>query len=213
MAVVGLPPGFLRKSSRYTVDPSGLSLTYRVEDQEVFKLPPFPAYEAEGEYTESSTMCDAMRYGEVHVKLKGSKTVDQAQLVLTAASVCSSKLKLAGAFLVGPADQQARIEFTTLSVGMYENWVDCRIKVLFPANKIRFRGIQGIRRTVTTTPFTDPGAGGPAPQPQYPIGGTASFLLQAAAYYDPSLVATRVANGVQLSAGLEVGQAGLIKES
>ncbi|MDO8671338.1 MAG: hypothetical protein Q7O66_07890 [Dehalococcoidia bacterium] len=213
MAAVGLPPGFLRKSSKYTVDPSGLSLMYRVEDQEVFKLPPFPAYEAIGEYIESSTMCDAMRYGEVHVKLKGSKTVDQAQLVDTAVSVCSTKLKLAGGPLVGPADKRGIIQFTTLSVGMYENWVDCRIKVLFPASKIQFRGLEGIRETITTTPYSDPGAGGPAPQPLYPIGGTASFLLQAAAYYDPSLVATRVADGAQLSAGIEVGRAGVDQET
>jgi hypothetical protein len=73
MGVLGVPQGFLRTGSKYTVTPDGLKLRYEITDEEQYKMPPEPAYEARGYYQESSPRL-ARRYGESFVALRGSKT-------------------------------------------------------------------------------------------------------------------------------------------
>lgn len=94
MAVVGVPRGFVRESSRYKISPDGLGIEYTVTDKEVFKMPPKLAYEADGWYKESTTRCAAKRYGEVYVRLKGAKDVrlsPQTTLVEIAMAICVRK--------------------------------------------------------------------------------------------------------------------------
>lgn len=92
-AVVGIPFGFVRKSSKYTVDRSGLGLSFYLEDQEVYVMPPFPAYTASGWYTESTTRMNANRFGECQVELRGSKTSDKTLLLYVAFLVVLRKLQ------------------------------------------------------------------------------------------------------------------------
>ena len=57
MCIVAPPPGnWLRKSSHYKLHPDGLAIEYGVEDLQVYRLPPIPAYKAEGTYYESSSV-------------------------------------------------------------------------------------------------------------------------------------------------------------
>ena len=95
-AVVGIPIGFVRKASSFTVDPNGLKMRFRLEDQEVYLMPPFPAYEASGTYTETLAKMGAKRYGECTVELKGRKSFEigesKSKLIETAITICLKKL-------------------------------------------------------------------------------------------------------------------------
>jgi hypothetical protein len=106
MAVVGVPPGFLRKSRSYSVTPDGLSLKYSITDQEQFKMPPQFAgsllktpgtrysYKAEGEYEESFGKGAPVRFGSVWCRLYGGPTSSQAFLIYVATSICLMKLRI-----------------------------------------------------------------------------------------------------------------------
>ena len=133
MAVVGVPENFLREDSNYVVDPSGLGLAYRVTDREVYKMPPKPAFTAEGEYTESAPKAGGpIRYGEVRVRLKGARTLPttkvdpQTYLVQTAISVAVGKLTANCDGLKPYNIIDARV-----SVGLYDNWVEVYMKAMY----------------------------------------------------------------------------------
>lgn len=242
MAVVGVPPGFLRRSSSYTVDPSGLALEYELVDREVFKLPPPPAFDADGEYTETTTNGGATRHCEVWCKLRGDKTTSQAALITTCVTVCTAKLGAEGAGTtlgangqLGPIGQRGMLEYGIVRVKLYENEVFCHLRVRTdprwvtaggtPATATyNYKGIAGIDfAKIGFTPLSDTAAiGGAAGAgavvglkvgPNYKTFGTAGLLLQAAAYYDPSLASNKVlpATG-NFEQGMQIGQAGLSNE-
>ena len=77
LAVIAIPAGYLRKSSKYTVSPDGLGLHYDIVDHEVFKKPPVPAYKSSGSYKEQTQKAGAVRYVTASVTLDASKFVDQ----------------------------------------------------------------------------------------------------------------------------------------
>jgi hypothetical protein len=207
MALVGVVPGCLRESSHYSITPDGLSIRYRVTDQEVFKYPPRPAFEATGFYRESAARGDAKRTCECKVRLKGDKATDQARLVVAAVSVVSSKLNINGAQLAGaPLDDLAILEGAYVEVDLYKNEVEAYMRAMTASNKTRLRGMKGIREAICFTPFSD---GVPLELPAYELRGTTSLLLNAAAYYDPSFRTTVYSpENSQLTRGLEVGEAG-----
>lgn len=233
-AVTGLRPEFNRVSTHYTVDPSGLALQYRIVDREVFKHPPAPAYEAEGEYTETTTHWAAKRIGEVRIRLKGSKTTPQEKLIETAVGVASAKLILGdgrtgaetttlttggggtttggSATFTSVGNRFALLEHASITVDMYNNVVEVRMRAWMKPYKRRKDNVAGFRFDgMAWTPGSEPGYG--AAPPNYTARGSADILLQAAAYYDPSL-ATTVLNQTtnQHSRGSEVGTAGVTQE-
>lgn len=222
MAVVSVPAGFLRESSRYTVTPDGLAIAYTIVDKEVFKKPPAPAFEAEGHYTETATRQGAIRMGECRVRLKADKTTDQIRLVNEALTICNAKLAIRGHQLV--QGEFARRTFTILEhasirMNLYENEVECVIRCIMQADNQRKNGIAAFQDMDNLTPQSDRNY-----TPFYKDRGTSAFLIQAAAYYDPSLRQTVIgagtnfsatnplsrtaANQVQLSTGTQVGKAG-----
>jgi hypothetical protein len=216
MAMLGVPPGFLRSSSRYTVTPDGLALQYQVADYEVYKKPPAPAFEAEGQYFETLTNGGAMRHGEVFLKLRGSKTTNEADLVRTAIAVAASKVFVNGATLFPgantPENRRGFLEAGVLGVNLYENECQVRLRVRMPPANNRVQGLAGVRSSFVFTPGSDiPGGGGSVEYtPPYLLRGSAGTLLRAAAYFDPNLV-NMVANAAtgQLSEGTEPGTGGL----
>lgn len=72
MAVVGVPRGFIRESSKYTVSPDGLAMHYVVMDRQQFKMPPYPAFKAKGMWRESAVKRGTYRMGQATVRLEGS---------------------------------------------------------------------------------------------------------------------------------------------
>lgn len=222
MAVVGVPDGFLRESSSYSITPDGLGITYRIVDKEVFKMPPENVHEASGKYIESSTHNGAKRFGEVQLRLKGAKSYPQYRLVEKAYDICGRKLAINGAAITGDIlgneSSSNRITISQLlycemAVDLYENIVECRMKAMLQATKPRIKGIyqdprKGFTRNMTFTPQSDEvitaaytsdttsysyrTARSRTNPPPYLDRGSAGFLLVAAAYYDPSLTDTNL---------------------
>lgn len=204
-AVVGVPPGFLRTKSEYTVDPSGLGLEYSIEDKEQFKMPPSPAFKASGYYMENTTKFNARRYGTVQVTLEGSKTTSQTTLVNAAVLIATRKLstRIAG-LAAGLGAVTNFIESASVNMDLYENKVTCNIKCyLSPTNKRIANAVSAFYDMDDTTPGSDP-----AYTPPYLDRGSAGILLEAAAYYDPNLAANGLNPAGQMNAGKVPGEAG-----
>lgn len=211
-AIVGVPEGFLRDSSTYTTTADGLAVQYRVVDREVFKLPPIPAFEADGEYVETAVR-GAKRYGEVWVRLKADKTTNQAVLLQTCLGVALAKLRTnpnAGAVF-------NFLESAAVKVKLYENEVEVRARSYMkpqttPDGTGRIAGAWGFdTQNMTITPGSEQGQ---TTQPPYKDRGTASMLLQAAAYWDPSLASTLFNPTIgQNVPGLAPGTAGATLET
>jgi len=213
MAIVGVPPGFIRDSAEYTVTPDGLAIKYRIVDREVYLMPPPPAFTATGTYTETSTKFGAVRWGEAHVRLEGRKDSDFdatntiANLIQTAVSIAASKLIVNGALANAATGDFAYLDNFVVQQDLYDNTVDVRIRARMQPRAGRKSGIASldVGRMALAPKGSSPGAAPPA----YSDRGSAKLLLQAAAYYDPSLVSTTLdETGGQLSAGTPVGRGG-----
>jgi hypothetical protein len=219
-ALLGVERGFLRDSSSYTISPDGLAIQYRVSDKEVFKKPPRPAFTARGSYTERVNRAGALRHGDCNVTLEGAKDTPQEDLVVTAVFVCSKKLVLQGGINI--------LESASVTVDLYENVVSCNMSVMYRPGQLRLFGVAGLKLSNPEMIFT-PGTDHQADYtPPYKDRGTASVLLQAAAYYDPNLVGNRLGAGntetrqndlteaapfkVQHVQGLQAGEAGRRQE-
>lgn len=240
MAVVAVPEGFIRERSEYTQTPDGLGLQYTVTDKEVFKLPPPPAFEADGEYREEM-INGATRKATYRVRLRGSKSKlvsPQDRLVNVAIGMVAIKLRLGLASLA---------EHAALTVGSYDNWVEFTCTARMNNSKDVKYGLStngasggatapntkdsgfagfmtkvGFSKYACLTPFSEDGT----LPPPYQDRGSAGMLLQAAKYYDPSLQENRLGPGdmwsntnpltsqinSQMNAGVKVGQAGIQAE-
>lgn len=182
MAVVGVPNGFVRSASSYTVSPDGLAIQYRITDREVRSYPPRGAFEATGTYIESTTKLGAMRWGEVRTTLRGSKNSALGELVGTAIISAASKLKVSGAAING-VGAFTQLDHSSISVNMYDNEVTVAMRALMgPNQRVRQAGIATVDLNQIVQLDNVP-----KEQPPYQDRGTAGLLLQAAAYYDPRL--------------------------
>lgn len=220
MAAVSVPPGFLRESSRYTVDPSGLAIQYTVVDREVFKTPPSPAFRASGDFTERCGKFGATRTMECRCSLEGSKNSDNSALIRTAVFVCYGKIKERVRNQIGVGviadDTAIVVDDAYVRQNLYENSVEAYIRAYAPANIERVSAIAAFAGITNHTPGSSV-----QEMPAYLLRGTAGLLLQAAAYYDPSLAASPLLTGQVTStdnplvskggtqmAGRQPGQAG-----
>jgi hypothetical protein len=216
-AVVGVPVGFLRTRNEYTIDPSGLIMTYLQEDKEQYKIPPNPAFTAEGHMT-LETAIGASFTATTHVKLTGSgnPTFDQTNqitLMYTALYIATQKIVNYAGHFIPPL--QSVPQHVSVSLDLFRNEVtaDCRILLTkqtgrvnvllttdhLPASvaaSIAINGINGNPANIDTnfidmfygldnfTPISDDQS---TYEPAYLAYGTAGLLLNAAAYYDPSI--------------------------
>jgi hypothetical protein len=99
-AVLPAPPkgSWVRDKVVFRVDPSGLKLSYTVEESEVVQLPPYPAVEADGEYVEMRPNPGVLRYGTASIRLRGTyQESSTRRLVITAVALVTRRLILAGA--------------------------------------------------------------------------------------------------------------------
>lgn len=236
-AIVGVPPQFIRESSSYTVDPSGLMMSYRVVDKEQFKMPPDPAFEADMTYTEStSDPAGAKRYADVQISLKGRKDTLQSKLVDVGVTMACAKLAIVGAPLAANvAAFRGILQSSSVTVQGFRNEVSVHMRAMFPVISINAVGtvwangmMQEAKQAlapgqrVTGVPFVD---GVLRDNLTYTDRGTASILLQAAKYWDPNLAANNMGDGEfisetnpdspkgkelnQIKTGKQVGEAGV----
>jgi hypothetical protein len=197
MAVLGLPDGFMRESATYTQSTDGLSIKYDIVDREYFKAPPKGAYEASGQLTINTSRLGAITTGEVRLTLKGTNSdafSPQSKLLLAAVSIASQKLYVTGAQTLGEVGKRGRgfayLERASVSIDMYQNTVTVVIAARIQRGKKRIAGTTALGSAafmqqgfLTKTP----GSEGTRERPVTLDRGTAGILLQAAAYYDPSL--------------------------
>jgi hypothetical protein len=203
MAVVSVPKGFVRERSRYTVSPDGLGLSYEVEDQEVFNMPPVPAFEADGEYEETASRGDGRRIASCWVGLRGPKGVNPSYLARTAAGICAGKLAVSG----GGNNQQGDflrgkgvLLGASVSRKLYDNRVRVQMSVQLSNTTKRIAGAQFVSPGFDSLPVSNnltntQSSTGASAAPAYTERGTASLILRAAAYYDPKLVDTVLLSG------------------
>lgn len=211
---LAIPSGFLRQSSSYTVDQTGLRINFKVIDREYFRVPPKPAYVAEGKYIETTTHKGALRFGQFNVKLKGTPDANRThptQLLATAMRLVIRKLLLNGAELFWtPAGRLTLnlLDFFTCEVDMWTNSVSVEAKCRLNAARRKIGGI----------PFPQLGAfvflpsidapAPPVPPPAYPIRGVANLIIQAANYFNPNSISHPLSSN-DLRGGANFGEAGL----
>lgn len=212
MAVVGIPQGFFRTGAEYVVDPNGLAIRYTITDEEKWLMPPKPAYQAEGHYIESAGVPGQPRMATVRVLLRGAKDSKQSDLITEAVAVGMSKVNAEK----GNALKIAWLNNISLRLELYDNEVEFTASWVMNAKRSRF-GKGAIKLAAQdnvpyargTQPPLDSEPG--KPPPAWTLRGTAGLLLQAAAYYDPSVAATKIVEQQgQLSPGKEVGRVGVL---
>ncbi len=184
MAIVGIRPGMMRNQSTYSVSADGLTLKYDVDDIEFFKPPPPLATKAKGYYMESTSKWGAMRYGTVFLSLQAPKNISQAKLLRQCISICTTKLRANGAINL------ALIQAGYIKTDLYENSVECMLKVM--ANSPRSR-VAGVPMTTDEIIVQSPESDNRSLisfETLPSTRGTQGILLRAAAYYDPSVTGT-----------------------
>jgi hypothetical protein len=230
LAVVGVPKGFLREMSKYTVTEDGLRLKYHVTDKEQFRMPPSPAFKAKGHYYETLGRTGAKLWGQVYVALEGDKLTSQASLMTKAVSVGMSyltkRMDAIGTSFQVVENAGAKIEF-------YENKVEfsCRVYMSRTPAGMSFEFLGGKNNNtlggnfpITILGGAYVGVPGSEPgtdyTPQYLDRGTAGssgpgkigqgLLLRSCAYYDPALRNNRFdPERGQYEQGKEIGTAGV----
>lgn len=205
MAVTGIPKGFYRESAAYTVDPSGLGIQYALVDKETWNNPPAGVHEISGRYTETTARRGWMRFGQVELTVKGAKNASVANLTQIAVTTAAAKLRVNA--LINLSDGGlARLEEGSLDVNLYDNVVTVRLKAMLPPNKkLRLAGVAGLN----FNGFAKPVFNATQTPPKMTARGSASLFLQAAAYYDPSIISTKLVQTTgQLSTGVVPGTEG-----
>jgi hypothetical protein len=86
-----LLPDYRRKTSKYTLSPTGTELDFYFEDEEVDRLPPFAATTASGQF-HIHLEKGQKRTATCTVDLEGPKGASRKQLMIRAIAMCRSKL-------------------------------------------------------------------------------------------------------------------------
>ena len=204
MAVVGVPPGFLRQGANYTVSRDGLRLSYSVTDKEVYQKPPSPAFSADGTYEESVSKFNTLRYGVCNVTLRGSKTTSQTDLINTAIDVAFLKINARRAQLAAQfGGASSLVDQASVRQDLYKNEVSCNVRArLFPKVQDARFVVNAFVGMTSVVPLSVPQY-----TPAYLDYGTAGLVLHAAAYYDPSVQGNALIQpgGRQMNNGREPG--------
>ena len=192
-----VPTGYLRQSSNYMLDPSGLGLAYTIVDKQQFKMPPklpnnpnSQAYEASGTWRVryGPNMNWFTRVGTATVTLKGAITTPQNTLLEMAGRICLAKIESNSAIVNPNAPLNAFTDIVGInngtiitgaevSVGMYENTVTMSVTAKLQGAVGRFASVMGYTGNgLTYTALSDnDGAGGATTNnPNYPVYGNPS---------------------------------------
>ena len=127
---------------------------------------------------------------------------------MTAGRVCARKLAINQA----PGSNVGVLESATIRIGLYENWVEASMRCMFGQRRKRINGVAWLDTGVVFTPESD-GINVVQTPPEYTLRGSAGLVLQAAAYYDPSVATFVNQQSGQFDTGLAVGEAGVNAES
>lgn len=87
---------YQRVATRYRLSEDGCELAFSMTDQEMDRLPPFPATTASGEYVVVCPRPGTLRMGNCTVSLEGQKGTPRVALLVKAFNMCYAKLKADG---------------------------------------------------------------------------------------------------------------------
>lgn len=210
LANLSVPYNFLRKSSRYELSKDGLSLRYRIVDQEVYKMPPAgaalspagicQAFRAEGEYEEFiGGKQKQFRVISVRVRLYGNRATDQNDLVVYATTIGMGKLQenlgvsntgKAATITATLGTQKTINPYSTnlgIKVWMYDNIVEFTAQTLANLHRERISKVPGYANTpIVYTPLSD-AVDAATNKPPYSHYGVAQLFMRAASYWDPNM--------------------------
>jgi hypothetical protein len=112
LCVPTLLNGYKRIRQSFNDDPTGLILKYRIEDQQAYAAPPYPAVSWKGHHAETMSGPNGSIFGgEFSITLRGAMGVDKVLLIGAAGKVAVDRLK----GLVPPFDANGkRTEYTTI---------------------------------------------------------------------------------------------------
>ena len=184
LITTSIDPGFLRTSAEYTISESGLHLDYTIKDSEQYRMPPFPAATAQGNFQSTTQRTGSPgRRCEAAFTLTGSKKPEAAPSVLvdTALLIAGEKCKDNGGFFPFSA---------SFHEDSYRNQVTVKLGgMTAPVGGKAGKG--GILLMATDAIGTTPrGSNQRDPVIAREVRGTANLLLHAAAYHDPTLAQT-----------------------
>lgn len=94
LCIPGLLRGYKRTKQSFVTDAAGLTLKYRVEDQQAHAAPPYPAIKWSGRHTESGSGPNAMiKGGDFQIRLQGPPGCDKLALIGAAGKVAVDRIK------------------------------------------------------------------------------------------------------------------------
>lgn len=123
-----VPNGFIRTQTRYTLQADGLAMDFEMTDVEQYAMAPVPAIKATGKYLET-TGTDGLVYGQVQLRLTGTKTTPYSKLLQRAVAIGLTKLQLANP--IGTNGQPNRSQFMvagTVMQDLFEPTVDISLR-------------------------------------------------------------------------------------
>lgn len=171
---------FRREEIKAILQSDGLALEYYFRDVEKWLLPPRPAWDAEGEYRETSPD-GVKRFGEVQITLKGDYNADKGELISTA--LAAATFHLSSTVL---ANGGKFLGMSVVSVPLWDNAVTVIVKAMLKPTKSTFAGIPFDLDRFTKIPYGNIGDGTDIP-PDPGTRGSAGLELIAAALRDPCL--------------------------
>lgn len=130
LVVPGLEAGFRRARAEIHVDPSGLTIRYRVTDRQVHTAAPWPAEKMDVTHTEEAQGETAF-FSDVTVRLEGSPAADRRLLILRAVQILEARL----AFLANRNDPKEKAAYFIESLVITEhlgdqNLVEARARIM-----------------------------------------------------------------------------------
>jgi hypothetical protein len=213
---IGLQGGFWKwKSAEFTQSENGLELNYHIQWEQVFALPPSPAYTAKGDIVLTSPN-GILRFGEIRVRLTGNPGVNKSDLMGSAifcmmlkASQLTSGASVAGAgnfatkLVLGKGTM---IRSLAIRSSLWEPEVEVTLRFQLSPDASRILGaplgLQGTTRDSFVAPPYGPG-GKTSPNLNAWGNNKGPMLLLAAALGDPCA-------GAALTSTLTSGSGGLI---
>ena len=143
LGVPDLPDGFQRKSMTFLLSADGLTLTYTIQDKEVFRVAPLSATEARATF--SQQMSNYIWYSHFTMELKGNKNQDQLSMFNDIFTVAKARVNF--------DDPTLFIQQASIEEDLYDNVVRFQITVMNavnksdtpmrPANSLMFTGVPG----------------------------------------------------------------------
>lgn len=199
--------GFIRKQETFTLSDDGLTMDYKIVEEEKFRMPPEFATQAHGWYKLHLQSFGCFATYEVYCDLKGPKINFQSSrvanpkaaaqankspqdlLIQAAIYECMARFNLNGVFILPQKIDDYKDAKTTppnavisqmdITADMYDNHVQVHIIAIQQKDIPNNFGIDTARLGNATT-------GSKRPINPINLRGSARLQLQAAAYYDPN---------------------------